>query len=746
MDYVYHSTGIFLFFALTGVVIIRRGLKQRLIRWLIPLLLIFLFLEASFLALDQAWSAAVPPDLMMQWAAYGALLVVIFLRPIGTILTSHQHIWGWFGAGLLWLGIALGFEFALIPWPDFLLRIATPFPLQERLIFAWLIIGWLIYTMSTFGLSLRRYRFSHLPTARNRIFYWLISFSSLSLGSIFVLLDNQALGTLFYGFGALVLTIISLSPRLPSLSVMFRRSASAFIILVFEITVYSLSFIGLQFLFESLTKNHIYWLAAVMTGVVLILINPLLKLVEQWVNRIFFGEDQDINRILRDFSQSISHTLDIALLTSAIVDLMRDVIGVNRGALISIEIETNEKGNREFHLIPRNVKEDPPLVGKFPVDGAVVKRWDNERRSVTQMEIDMLPIYGALTVEERKWFKQINFDIFIPIHTKDEWVGLLALGPKANGASYFAEDIDLLRTLADQTAVAVQNIRLVDSLMRVNHEFRRAYSAMEDAHAKLQRLERTKSDFITIASHELRTPLTKISGYSQMLLDEPEITTNPLIQKSIVSIVDGAERLHEIVKSMLEVAKIDMHEFALQENQVNVGQVLHQACDDYASAFRERKLDLQFDESIEQMPEILGDADALVRAFSHLVGNAVKYTPDGGTVSITTRHLSADQSSLPQGSVEIVVSDTGIGIDPRFKDLIFDKFYQTAAVDLHSSGKTKFKGGGPGLGLTIVRGIVEAHGGKVWVESPGYDEQSTPGSHFHVILPLNWELAAQENE
>jgi signal transduction histidine kinase len=85
--------------------------------------------------------------------------------------------------------------------------------------------------------------------------------------------------------------------------------------------------------------------------------------------------------------------------------------------------------------------------------------------------------------------------------------------------------------------------------------------------------------------------------------------------------------------------------------------------------------------------------------------------------------------------VEITIADTGIGIDPEDQDLIFEKFYRVGSVDLHSTGSTKFKGAGPGLGLPIARGVIAAHGGKVWVESPGHDEIRFPGSTFHIVLP-----------
>jgi signal transduction histidine kinase len=113
--------------------------------------------------------------------------------------------------------------------------------------------------------------------------------------------------------------------------------------------------------------------------------------------------------------------------------------------------------------------------------------------------------------------------------------------------------------------------------------------------------------------------------------------------------------------------------------------------------------------------------------------NAIKYTPDGEKIHITTRPSVMDDGSP---GLEIAVRDRGIGLDAEHHDLIFEKFYQVGKVALHSSGKTTFKGGGPGLGLALVRGVARAHGGKVWVESAGHDEVNFTGSTFYLLLPL----------
>jgi signal transduction histidine kinase len=126
-----------------------------------------------------------------------------------------------------------------------------------------------------------------------------------------------------------------------------------------------------------------------------------------------------------------------------------------------------------------------------------------------------------------------------------------------------------------------------------------------------------------------------------------------------------------------------------------------------------------------------GDSERLYQALRNIISNAVKFTPDGGRISVEGRELP--------GFLEVRVSDTGIGIAPENQSQIFEKFGRLGNPSLHSSGKTKFKGGGPGLGLPIARGIVEAHGGTIWVESAGYDEIQFPGATFHILLPLRQE-------
>jgi signal transduction histidine kinase len=129
-----------------------------------------------------------------------------------------------------------------------------------------------------------------------------------------------------------------------------------------------------------------------------------------------------------------------------------------------------------------------------------------------------------------------------------------------------------------------------------------------------------------------------------------------------------------------------------------------------------------------------GDAEQLESALSRIVSNALKYTPDGGQVSVTA-HLLGKSESEGKSFVEIVVTDTGVGIALDKQKTIFEMFNTASNIALHSTSKTQFMGSGAGLGLTIAKGIIESHSGRIWVESEGYDPERLPGSKFFVLLP-----------
>ena len=254
---------------------------------------------------------------------------------------------------------------------------------------------------------------------------------------------------------------------------------------------------------------------------------------------------------------------------------------------------------------------------------------------------------------------------------------------------------------------------------------------LEKTNQILEQMDRAKMRFIQVAAHELRTPLTLVQGYAQMVQVKSAETNQ--FTKYTNGILDGTSRMVEIIDSMLDVSRIDMNQLEIMPALVQLDTVIEKVQKTFATAFEERHIAFVMN-GVEGLPSIHADKALLYKLFYHVIGNAIKYTPDGGCVTVDAR-LVNENGIKPE--VEISIQDKGIGIDPQNQELVFEKFYQTGEVLLHSSGKTKFKGGGPGLGLAIARGIVNAHGGRIWLESPGYDEATNPGTTVYVRLPAN---------
>jgi signal transduction histidine kinase len=268
-------------------------------------------------------------------------------------------------------------------------------------------------------------------------------------------------------------------------------------------------------------------------------------------------------------------------------------------------------------------------------------------------------------------------------------------------------------------------------LERTNRKLESANQDLERANKLLEQMDRTKVSFIHISAHELRTPLTLIQGYAYML--QQLAKENPDIAMPARGLMEGYDRMEEVVNSMLDVSKIDSKSLKLSQTNSKLSLIIAKAKKPFESALKERNLELTI-EGLDKLPMIPADTELLNKVFYHVIMNAIKYTPDGGSINI--KGMNVEEPPSPP-EVEITVCDTGIGIAKENQEVVFEKFFQTGEVLTHSSGKTKFKGGGPGLGLAIARGIVEAHGGRIWLESPGYDETTNPGTKVFVRLPVN---------
>ncbi len=231
-----------------------------------------------------------------------------------------------------------------------------------------------------------------------------------------------------------------------------------------------------------------------------------------------------------------------------------------------------------------------------------------------------------------------------------------------------------------------------------------------------------KSDFLNAISHELRTPLAPILGYTEILLSGGMGTLPPASVRGIQAIDESAKRLLRLIESLLAFIRLDQGGgVALNREPVDLAALFSRVAETFQARVTERKQSLQLCCGEGLLP-VQADPQELVMALTHLVDNATKFTPTGGTITLRAKPAT-DEDGKP--AVEVTVEDSGIGIPPDLHEKIFDRFFQ---VD--SSPTRQF--GGVGIGLAVVKQIIEAHGSRIRVES-----QPDKGSTFGFTLPVS---------
>jgi signal transduction histidine kinase len=600
--------------------------------------------------------------------------------------------------------------------------------------------GWVFCSACAVIAIFAAYRQAQGPLYRNRYAFWLTAVYLAIAGLVVaaVLPTWAPIAVILFACAALGLQFTIFRHQLPDIRQISRRLLSFIVSVALSTFVYTVSLLWIQSLLVAYqVKTQSLVQAAVFAAVLTLLLNPLINLVQRRITVLILRSGYDEGRLISAYSQKISNIIDLAQLSEVITGAITIHLGVRKAVLFLAHTQPDG-----FELKPIRPAGAEPVTLCLSGSSPLVEYLQAEHKPLAQYDIDLLPRFSSIPSSEAAALKALGLELYVPLSIQDRWTGLIGLSAKKSGDRFSEVELFILESLASQTAVALDNARLYQDLLIRNAENERLNWQLTAANRELERLDMAKSDFINIASHELRTPLASVMGYNDILI---EMFSDNSIEPGQAlgmanGVAKGARRLVEIVDTMFEVSRLDTASFELRLSTIQLAAVVSAAAEKWQDALQTRHLALVI-EDLSGLPDLCADQKRLVQVFAQLIQNAIKNTPDGGEIRISAQVTDAGKQN-DQTYIELVIADTGIGIDPEDHERIFEKFYRVGSFQTHSTGDIKFKGAGPGLGLTICRGIVEAHGGRIWAESPGYDEVALPGSRMHVLLPVSSRLAA----
>jgi signal transduction histidine kinase/HAMP domain-containing protein len=403
-------------------------------------------------------------------------------------------------------------------------------------------------------------------------------------------------------------------------------------------------------------------------------------------------------KALGEVGRAVSSTLDLETVLSTIVSQASQLSGTDGGAVYEYDEETEEFHLRATQsldvgfvelLRSTRIRKGEGAVGRIAMTFEPTQIPDIEQDATYQSRLKNAALregYHAL--------------LAVPLLREEHIIGALIVNRKTPGE--FAPDvIELLRTFAAQSALAIQNARL--------------FQEIEEKGRQLEIADRHKSEFLASMSHELRTPLNAVIGFSEVLLERMFGEINPKQEEYLQDVLSSGRHLLSLINDILDLAKIEAGRMELEVTDFH----LPQAIDNSVTLVRERaaRRSIALDVAIDpELGEIKGDERKVKQVLLNLLSNAIKFTPEGGRVDV--------HAGMVDGVAEISVSDTGVGIAPEDHEAVFEEFRQ---VGTDYAKKHE----GTGLGLTLSRRFVELHGGKIWVKS-----QLGQGATFTFTLPV----------
>ncbi|MBL0175341.1 MAG: hypothetical protein IPP94_08780 [Ignavibacteria bacterium] len=481
--------------------------------------------------------------------------------------------------------------------------------------------------------------------------------------------------------------------RLLEIDFFIKRGLVYFLVLLLMFGVYAVIDWLLFLTFVPLKYPILLAVSGVTFVVTYLVIEPAGGFIQRVIDRRFFRVNYDFRNAQRTIVNRIRQSYDVQRLARTVVDEVDRLIPVTRIALFVLR----QKGDR---LVLVAHKGFDMLEGRgIAFDRVNLRNALDAPAGLPEHIEPGLPIEDA----DRRMFTRWELALAFPMLTENHAIiGFLALGPKRSNSRFSLEDVDLLNTVTTQTGLSIERMHLQEKLLLEQLESKR-----------LQELNQLKSYFVSSVSHELKTPLTSIRMFSELLRETPDLADST--REKYLRIIEGeSDRLSRLITNVLDYARIEHGVKTYHFDTVDL------------DALTTRTLDiLEYQISMKHFTvarrgegialPVRADPDAVEQAVMNLLGNAIKYAGESREITVTT--------GTENDEAVVSVQDHGIGISRQERDRLFDAFFR-------AGGDETRRVAGAGLGLTIVRHIMDAHEGRITVDSvPGH------GSTFTLRFP-----------
>lgn len=470
-----------------------------------------------------------------------------------------------------------------------------------------------------------------------------------------------------------------------------------------------------------------------LAGVMALIMAPLLRITFRAISRWRRRPTDVLRAEVDDYALRVGSMVELSQLAEAATALVGRAAGATRVRFMVVAPEGEEW--MRFTVLTGSGQQRADLSARMPRSGLLYRALGIERRPLLRSELQTAFVQPGLSLEARAFLMGLDLSGYVPVLDGETLVGCLGIGLEPGHEPLRPAELAFLAEIAGRTAPPLRNAMVVAALRRSRDEAQAANQEMGKTKERLEQLDSVKSDFVTIASHELRTPLAQIRGYTDILdaYNDQGMLDAEQVSNMTANLRKATDRLDRLIADMLDVSQLGLDAMDLRFASTTLDSIFKQAVEPLIESINQRRLQLTA-RGLKALPRIEADSQRLVQAFRNIIVNAVRYTPDGGQIDVTGSLVKNPTSG--EQEVQVTFADTGVGVDPIHLELVFEKFYRVGDPSLHSTGSTKFMGAGPGLGLTIARGVVQGHGGRIWIESTGRDLTRCPGSTVTVVLPI----------